>query len=193
MSMGNSYRDQFHFSGGQISPSFSNISANNGGLFTINKTSISAILQDVVLSIISYQPNNWTTGVNQTRNEIRNIYTFSRPLNLYLPYGLVLLGSLCAMSFGFNALRSNGVPATDGGFQFFTTVRTSDAADRIARGGCLDEEENVSTALKDLKIQFGELVETINDSEMVAVLSTAGFGIGHEVQPLKRERIYGSL
>lgn len=165
-----------YFSDAQISPSFSNISVNNGGLFTINETSINAMLQDVVLSIISYQPNNWTMRVNQTRNEIRNIYTFSRPLNLFLPYGLTLLGSLCAMSFGFYALRSNGVPATDGGFlQLFITAQRSDTVDRIARGGCLGGEENVSTALKNLKIQFGELVKTTDDSEM-AVFLTAGFG-----------------
>ncbi|CAI7669614.1 unnamed protein product [Penicillium crustosum] len=182
-----------YFSDVQVSPSFSNISVNNGGLFTINETSINAMLQDVVLSIISYQPNNWTTRVNQKRNEIRNIYTFSRPLNLFLPYGLMLLGGLCAMGFGFYALRSNGVPATDGGFlQLFTTSQRSDTVDRIVRGGCLGGEENVSTVLKDLKIQFGELVETANGPEM-AVLSTAGFGTEHEVHLLKRERIYGSL
>lgn len=182
-----------YFSGVHISPSLSNISVNNGGLFIINETSINAMLQDVVLSIISYQPNNWTTKVNQTRNEIRNIYTFSRPLNLFLPYGLMLLGTLCAMAFGFYALRSNGVPATDGGFlQLFTTAQRSEIVDRIARGGCLGGEENVSTALKDLKIQFGELVETVDNSE-IAVLSTAGFGTEHEVRPLNRERIYGSL
>ncbi|CAG8947949.1 unnamed protein product [Penicillium salamii] len=181
-----------YFSGVQISPSFSNITVNNSGPFTINEASINAMLQDVVLSIISYQPYNWTTKVNQTRNEIRNIYTFSRPLNLFLPYGLMLLGTLCAMAFGFYALSSNGVPATDGGFlQLFTTAQRSGIVDRIARGGCLGGEENVSTALKDLKIQFGELVET-NDSE-IAVLSTAGFGTEHEVRPLKRERIYGGL
>lgn len=182
-----------YFSEAEISPSFSNVSVNNGGLFTINETSINAMLQDVVLSIISYQPNNWTTRVNQTRNETRNIYTFSRPLNLFLPYGLMLLGGLCAMSFGFYALKSNGVPATDGGFlQLFTTSQRSDTVDRIARGGCLGGDENVSMTLKDLKVQYGELVETADDSEM-AVLLTAGFGTEHEVRPLKRERIYGSL
>lgn len=80
------------------------------------------------------------------------------------------------MSFGFYALRSKGVPATDGGFlQLFITAQRSDTVDRIARGGCLGGEENVSTALKNLKIQFGELVKTADDSEM-AVFLTAGFG-----------------
>lgn len=182
-----------YFSDTTISPSFFRISGNNSGLFTINEARINSMLQDVILSIISYQPNNWTTRVDQTRNEIRTIYSFSRPLNLFLPYGLMLLGSLCTIILGLYALRSNGVPATDGGFlQLFTTAHRSDTVDRIARGGCLGGEENVSTSLKDLKIQFGELIKTTDGPE-IEVFSTAGFGTEHEVRPLKRERIYGSL
>lgn len=182
-----------YFSDTTISPSFSNIEVTNGELFKINEARINSMLQDVVLSMISYQPFNWTTKVDQTRNELRTIYTISRPLNLFLPYGLMLFGSLCAMSLGFYALRLNGVPAIDGGFiQLFTTAQRSDTVDRIARGGCLGGEENVPTALKDLKIQFGELIETEDDSEG-AVLSTAGFGTENEIRPLKRERIYGTI
>jgi hypothetical protein len=47
------------------------------------------------------------------------------------------------MVLGFNALRANGVSATDGGFlHLFKTTSRSETLDKFARGGCLSGEEN---------------------------------------------------
>ena len=97
---------------------------------------------------------------------------------------------------GLYALRTNGVPATDGGFlQLLTTTRGSATLDQTAAGGCLGGDKNVPSALKDLEIKYGELTgmpSELKNNERIRPRK-AGFGIEGEVSPLRRDFIYGGL
>lgn len=60
---------------------------------------------------------------------------------------------------GVWALRANGVPATDSGFlQILMTTCGSPIVDHLAAGGCLGGDHNVPGDLRELPVQFGELV-----------------------------------
>lgn len=68
--------------------------------------------------------------------------------------------------------------ATDGGFlQILTTTSASKTLHRVAEGGSLGGEENVSKELKELKIKLGEL----NSGRGAR---RAGFGTEDEVAPI---------
>ncbi|KAL5363380.1 hypothetical protein BJX96DRAFT_155612 [Aspergillus floccosus] len=110
-------------------------------IFTVNATTLNTILANITLSTIPFT-NYWSTHATQTRIVPVNVFAFSQPLNLILPYAVLLGGGLCALVLGGWALRTNGVAATDGGFlQILTTTRGSAEVDRVARGCCLGSEE----------------------------------------------------
>ena len=116
---------------------------------------------------------------------------------------------------GVWALRANGVPATDSGFlQILMTTRGSPIVDHLAAGGCLGGDHNVPGDLRELPVQFGELVGgdvgpsrgfrersftgkmdvQSNNSEIPDQrLRLASFGTPNEVTPLVRGRPYGVL
>lgn len=131
--------------------------------------------------------NYWSTQVNATIVDLVNVYSFSNPLSLILPYFVTLTVALPFMVLGFLALLRNGVSATDGGFmQIITTSTGSAVLDRAAAGGCLGGDESVPEELRDLKIQFGEFI-----GRGGAGVKRAGFGVDGEVKPLSTGAQYG--
>lgn len=155
------------------------------------------MLTNITLSAIPFF-NLWTTPANVTTRRNVNIYNFTRPLSLVLPYGIALALSLPCLGLGFVALYDNGVPAVDGGFiQLLTTTRGSETVDRLAAGGCLGGEYNVPSLLSHLKLRYGELVDSSGsaskeDGNAGAVMRRAGFGTDEEIRPLCKESMYGA-
>ena len=130
----------------------------------------------------------WTTTANATRSVATNIYSFSQPLNLILPYFISLGIALPFVLIGMIALLKNGVSATDGSFlQIITTSTGSAILDRAAAGGCLGGDESVPRELKDLRIRFGEILGSRNPGSV----KRAGFGAEEEVTALRKGDQYG--
>lgn len=130
----------------------------------------------------------WNTTANATKLTTINIYSFSQPLNLILPYFLTLLVSLPFILVGGWALLRNGVSAMDGSFiQIITTSTGSAVLDNAAAGGCLGGNESIPQELKDLKIRFGEFI----GREEPGGVKRAGFGTESEVTPLQKGANYG--
>lgn len=129
----------------------------------------------------------WNTTTSTTTSTLHNVYEFSQPLNLLLPYFITLAFALPFIIVGGLALIWNGVAATDGSFmQIVSTTTGSAVLDRAAAGGCLGGEESVPTELKDLKVRFGEIVGREGE-----VVRRAGFGVESEVGPLRKSEKYG--
>ena len=129
----------------------------------------------------------WNTGANATKDTAVNVYSFSAPLNLIIPYFLTLALSIPFIILGGLALYWNGVSAMDGGFmQIITTSTGSAILDKAAAGGCLGGNESVPQELKDLRIRFGEFIG--RDDELV---KRAGFGVESETTALKKGASYG--
>ena len=130
----------------------------------------------------------WNTTANATILNIINIYTFSKPLNLLLPYFLTLGLALPFIIVGALALHKNGVSAMDGSFmQILTTSTGSAVLDRAAAGGCLGGDESVPEELKNLRIRFGEFLGRDEPGKV----KRAGFGIESEVVALQKGAKYG--
>lgn len=130
----------------------------------------------------------WNTTANATTLHTINVYSFSRPLNLILPYFISLLLAIPFILLGGIALHKNGVSAVDGGFiQIIATSTGSAILDKAAAGGCLGGDESIPQELKDLEIRFGEII----DREEPGKIKRAGFGIGSEITALKRGDNYG--
>jgi hypothetical protein len=131
--------------------------------------------------------SRWSTRVNATRDTAVNVYRFSSPLNLILPYFVTLVLAVPFILLGGLALYWNGVSATDGGFmQIIATSTGSAVLDRAAAGGCLGGGESVPRELKDLRIRFGEFVGRAD-----APVRRAGFGVESETTALKKGANYG--
>ena len=168
--------------------------SNNSTLetYTITPELLNQALLNITLSVI-VDFGWWKTSVDATQWKPINIYTFSKPGNLYIPYFLSLVLSIPILILGAFALHRNGVAAMDGGFiQLVTTSTGSKALDKAAAGGCLGGNESVTEELKELKIRFGELVdarsEDVGDNNLVM---RAGFGTEEETTALKKGMLYG--
>ena len=117
----------------------------------------------------------WTIPTNVTILNSVNVYSFSRPRNLILPYFISLLLGVPFILLGAFALHKNGVSAMDGGFtQIIATSTGSAILDKAAAGGCLGGYESVPQELKDLEIRFGEIISR----EGPGRIKRAGFGVG---------------
>ncbi|KAL5364351.1 hypothetical protein BJX96DRAFT_187700 [Aspergillus floccosus] len=179
-----------YFTRVDLSSDFSTLINVDRELFTVNQTILNEMLVDITLSLIPFK-NVWTTTVNQTRTQSVNVYAFSKPLNFILPYALTLSTGLCVLVLGYYSLYTNGVSAADGGFlQLLTTTRGSATVERAIRGACLGGEENVPATLKNLRMQYGELIPNAED-EKYDMLRTVGFGTPGEVRALNKSHSYG--
>ncbi|KAF5018121.1 hypothetical protein F66182_9914 [Fusarium sp. NRRL 66182] len=131
----------------------------------------------------------WNTTANVTMSTSRNFYSFSNPLNFYVPYGVALLVVLPFLVCGIVALKRNGVSAMEG--SFLQAVMTTTASQRLndaAAAGCLGGEQNIPGHLKERRILFGEMIG-YGEGELVR---RAGFGFEDEVLPLKKGVRYGA-
>jgi hypothetical protein len=173
-------------------------------LISATQDLLNAMLANITVSAIPHFNAVWTTRADVTTETTINIYAFSRPANVILPYTLALALALPCLALGLLALRANGVPAVDGGFvQLLATTRgTSETVDRLAAGACLGGEHNVPRALKRLRLRYGELLVGGSSTPPLdlglesgeharggqrgacAVRRRAGFGTDGEVGPL---------
>jgi hypothetical protein len=149
----------------------------------ITEASINELLANVSISALSL--NKWYGNVNVTDRVSRNVYRFSHPLSLLLPYGLCLGFTLLSIVLGLNALRLNGISATDGGFlQIMMTTTGDTEMSRSVQGGSLGGSGNAPKELLELKVRFGKLV----DQEGAASTGRYGFGTADETELLLRRR-----
>jgi len=155
--------------------------------FNITQELINDYLFNMTTSMmVAY--GQWTTTANATKSTATNIYSFSQPLNLILPYFISLGLALPFILAGMLTLWKNGVSATDGSFmQLITTSTGSAILDRAAAGGCLGGDESAPQELKDLKIRFGEII----GNHSPGAVKRAGFGAEEEVTALKKGDGYG--
>jgi hypothetical protein len=144
-----------------------------------------ALLNEVVANVtiaamLSYYPlsvMNATVMANITT--YRNVYSFSRPNNLILPYALSLIISLPFLISGYLSLRHNGVAALSDSFlQLLVTTTRSEELDRVARPCSLGGDEMATKELKQARIMFGELVQGHSNA---GVARRMGFGLEHEI------------
>jgi hypothetical protein len=102
-----------------------------------------------------------------------------------VPYGLCLFFTLLCILLGLNALRLNGISATDGGFlQIMMTTTGDTEMSRSVQGSSLGGSGNAPKELLELKVRFGKLV----DQEGTASTGTYGFGTVDETEILLRRR-----
>lgn len=161
--------------------------------FSLSQDSLNAVLANISASAIS-ELNVWKARANVTKEQLVSTYRFSQPLNLILPYCIILLCSLPCIVLGFIALYSNGVPAIDEGFvQLLTTTRGSPALDNACAGGSLGGGNNMPRRLMEVEVQYGELVPQAHEGngERALTLRRAGFGANTEVLPLNKRYLYG--
>jgi len=150
--------------------------------FTVTQDLLNQALLNITLSaMVGFK--YWNTKTNVTMNNSIDVFSFSRPLSLLLPYYISLAVVLPVLILGAFTFHQNGVSATDGGFiQLLTTTSGSSKLRDIAVGGCLGGPYNIPQELSDLKIRYGELVK---DGEK-GLVRRAGFGVEHE-----ESRIWG--
>ncbi|KAH7342451.1 hypothetical protein BKA65DRAFT_291977 [Rhexocercosporidium sp. MPI-PUGE-AT-0058] len=160
--------------------------------FKITQDLLNEMLMNVTMSTITAY-DFWNTTVNVTVDNLINVYKFSRPLNLIVPYSASLLIALPFIVLGLWALYQNGVPATDGGFiQLITTSTGSRKLRNAAAGGCLGASENAPSALKNLRVRYGEVMGSEGDRKG-RVVRRAGFGTEDEIRPLVKGAKYGVM
>jgi hypothetical protein len=112
-----------------------------------------------IAAMLNYYPlSYWNATVDATVATNRNVYSFSRPINLVLPYALSLLASLPFLFIGYFSLQRNGVAALSDSFlQLLVTITRSEALDRVAQPCSLGGDEQATEELKRTRIMFGEL------------------------------------
>ena len=98
---------------------------------------VNEALANVTFAVMYSMPF-WRVDAEATTSKFRNIYSFSRPINLIIPYSVSLFLAVPLLAIGVLALWRNGVPAADGGFvQLLMTTTGSHALREAAAGGCL--------------------------------------------------------
>lgn len=144
----------------------------------ITEKSINEVLANVSISALAL--NTWYDYVAVNNTELRNVYRFSNRSNFFLPYGLCLAATLIFVIIGLNALRLNGVPATDGGFlQILMTTTGDTALNRAATEASLRTTDAAPKELLSMKVRFAKLNADI--------ASGAGFGTVEETRTLERK------
>jgi hypothetical protein len=137
-------------------------------------------LINVTLSALSL--DTWTERKTITTAQYHNTYHFSSPLNLILPYALSLGAALIFVGIGTWSLLQNGASAADGGFLQImksTTGRT-EMEELVIKDNA--EGKFASQELLDLKVRYGELVDTDGVST-----GRAAFGTEGETRPLRKD------
>lgn len=148
--------------------------------FNITEESMQHLLQNIVISMLTLNQSN--TLANVTVSENVNVFSFSNPARLIVPYFLSACISLAFIISGGHALLSNGISASTGGvFQTLCTTRGSDRLGDLAAKGCLGGRENVPEDLKNLKVMFGVFKNSDHSSSTKPM---AGLGTVDEVIPL---------
>jgi hypothetical protein len=143
----------------------------------ITEDSINELLANVTISALSL--DTWFANVTVKNTEFRNVYRFSFPLNLVVPYATSLAATLIFVMIGINALRLNGVPATDGGFlQILMTTTGDTILNRAAAEASLKGADWAPKELLNMRVRYAELNK--------GSASGVGFGTLEETTALER-------
>ncbi|KAH7408716.1 hypothetical protein DE146DRAFT_777376 [Phaeosphaeria sp. MPI-PUGE-AT-0046c] len=132
-----------------------------------------------IAAMLTYFPLSvWNQTVLANVTKSRNIYSFSRPMNLILPYTLSLVLSLPFLLIGYVSHRRNGVPALSDSFiQLLVTMVRSKELDRVASLCSSEGGEMATKKLKQTKIMFGAIADANGDG----CIRRMGFGLEHEM------------
>jgi hypothetical protein len=161
-------------------------SSSGLGHIDIRPENLNEGLLNVTLSLISTL-NIYNTTTNAMVLASVNVYSFSRPSNLVVPYFLLLVIAIPCLVLGGVSLYSNGVSAVDGGFiQLLATTRGSKKLDEATVGASLGGDMDIPKELLDMKIRFGELVD---DSCTSTGVRRAGFGTEDEIISLQSRQV----
>jgi hypothetical protein len=152
----------------------------------ITEASLNELLTNITISLLTL--HMWTRPVTVNSTEYRNMYHFSRPLNLILPYVLCLGIGLIIVIVGLLSMWQNGVPATDGGFvQVMMATRGRTEMETLVLQHGLANPGALSEKLQDLRIRYGELV--VGEERMADdVGKRCGFGTMEETISLRKRR-----
>jgi hypothetical protein len=106
--------------------------------------------------------------VNGSELRNLNVYRFEHKLAFFLPYGLILGLAIPTIALGLVALymQNHGVSAMNGGFLqvLMTTTGRTEMEAVIKKGsGTMGGDENVSKELREMEVQFGELIDNDED------------------------------
>jgi hypothetical protein len=113
----------------------------------------------------------------------RNVWRFSRPLNLILPYAVSLAMSLVFSIISLRSLWDNGFSAADHSFaQVMIATKDTQLTRMVAQEGCTSVD-NMSENLKGLKVRYGQLMTGPQDGSSG---TQKGFGTVDETIPLKK-------
>jgi hypothetical protein len=157
----------------------------------LSEAMLNQFLANVSISAISLGTWRRLTPVNITKD--RNVYIFSSPKSLIIPYAIALGLSLLCNILGIWALATNGEAAENGGFlQIMTTTRGNTEMDRAARKINHVREGGLEKELLDLKIRYGEMVEGCGACEGVEK-TMSGFGTIKETVALKWRKPKGRV
>lgn len=149
--------------------------------FKINEQTINDFIANVTISALSLNLGKAKVPVKYT--EYRTTYHFSRPVNVILPYSLILFLSVGFVVIGILSLNRNGVAATDGGFlQLMTSsIGRTKLEELVIEYYNTHDGDRVPKALLDLNIRYGELI----DEEGVGT-GIAAFGTEEETRTLQK-------
>lgn len=102
----------------------------------------------------------WNTTTNTTTSTTIDVYSFSRLLNLIVPYLASLLLAVPFILIRGIALHNNGTSVIDRGFmQIIATTTGGAIVDKAVARGCLGVDESIPQELKDLKIRFKGIID----------------------------------
>jgi hypothetical protein len=141
------------------------------------------------ISISTVILNTWYQQNPVNITGLRNVYTFSSPLSIILPYSICLvLGLLCNI-LGLFSLAFNGETAEDGGFlQIMLNTQGDTEMNRVARTRRVKEKKVFEKELLDLRVRYGQLVRQVDsrdeDGERTE-LKILGFGTVNETVALR--------
>lgn len=149
-------------------------------MFHITEDLLNEMVANVTIAaMLTYFPLEiWNQTVTANVTTSRNIYSFSRPINLILPYTLSLVLSIPFLVIGYISLQQNGVPAQSDSFvQLLIATTRSEELDLVAVPCSYGEDEVAMKELKQTRIMFGEIYDANGDGMKMRM----GFGLQHEI------------
>jgi hypothetical protein len=153
--------------------------------FVVTEDLLNEMLVNITLSAISL--GRWKQTVLVSQNLTDTVYSLSHPLNIFVPYTLLLLLALPFLGVGLWSLHSNGVAAQDGGFfqLLVTTTGSRELHRAAARSNGLGGGFDIPQELKDMKVKFGQFVD---ENKTGIAMPLVGFGGESEIQTLLRRK-----
>lgn len=145
----------------------------------ITEATLNELLANVTISTMSR--GFWYRSAHVNTSEMRNMYHFSRPINLVLPYSLCLTIGFVVVGLGFRAMRENEVAVADSGFlQVMMATRGNTKLEALVERHGLVSPNSILDELKDLEVRYGELMVDGEGGKY-------GFGTAEETAQLRRK------